>query len=384
MKYLKGQSGISLVEVLVAVAISGILLAGVVQIFLSTRQAYTTMDAASRLQEDGRFALNFIAGDLRETGYYGCNGRQLGADNLLTDAGATVNGFYRSDIVEPITGFEADTANGAWIPGPAGAGALAAAPAAVYGNLYSDILAVRIPLEEAFGLTNDVITGSSTFTLDVTNTDCNGIPEVGQVVVLSDCQGATVVQVDAVADDVACPNATARTVTLDGTLGNPGNATTSFSRDLGADLTEAYRMVTRVYYVDLNGDGVPALFRRTDTAAPVELVTGVEAMQVRYGVDTADPPGFANIYQDANTVNAANNWDSVVSARIGLLIRSVDAVKTTPEALQHCLLGDPMNDCAGGEGADSTNADNWTDTNDRFIHHVYTTTIVFRNRIPVL
>lgn len=382
MKGTRAQSGVSLVEVLVAVAISGILLAGVVQIFLSTRQAYTTMDAASRLQEDGRFALHFLSQDLRETGYYGCNGRQLAVDNLLNDAGATIDGFYRSDIHEPIMGFEADPANGTWIPNPAGAGALDAAPAAVYGNLYSDILAVRIPLEQAFALTTDVTAGSTQFTLNVANTDCNGIPEAGQVLVLSDCQGATVVQADAVADDVACPNAAARTVTLNGNLNNPGNATTSFSRDLGAGLTEAYRMVTRVYYVDLNGDGVPALFRRTDTEAPVELVTGVEAMQVRYGLDT-DDDGFANIYQDANTVNAGNDWDSVVAARLALLIRSVDAVKTTPEALQHCLLGDPMNNCAGGEGADSTNADNWTDTNDRFIHHVYTTTIVFRNRIPV-
>jgi type IV pilus assembly protein PilW len=182
------------------------------------------------------------------------------------------------------------------------------------------------------------------------------------------------------ADDVQCPSATTATVTLDGSLSNPGNDSTNIDRDLSTGLTEVYNMVTRVYYVDLNADGVPALFRRTDTAAPVELVTGVETMQIRYGVDT-DGDGFANLYRDADTVT---DWSAVVMVKVALLVRSVDPVKGTAEAMRHCLLGDPMSGCAGGEGADSINTDNWTDTNDAFLHQVYTSSIVFRNRIPVL
>ncbi|MDZ7752603.1 MAG: PilW family protein [Gammaproteobacteria bacterium] len=314
MKSAKTQSGVSLVEVLVAVAISGILLAGVVQIFLSTRQAYTTMDAASRLQEDGRFAINFLADELRRAGYYGCNSRQLG------------------DEAPDLEAFDTATSTG-------------------------DTLALRVPLTESFTLTADADT--TPFTVNVDR--CAGEPsddiQTGMDVVLADCRGAMILQ-DV---DVECPTAEEALITPTATLG----------RTFGANLTEVYRIATRVYYVDLNGDGVPALFRRTDTEAPMELVSGVETMAIRYGVDE-NGNGFANRY-----TNAPTEWENVVSVQIALLIRSIEPVKTSPEEppRPHCLLGDPMDDdCDGGTAINP---------NDRYMRHVYTTTIALRNRIPV-
>lgn len=63
------QRGLSIIELLVALALSMLLLTGVLQVFLSTRQTIATTDATARIQENGRFALGFIAQSARQAGY---------------------------------------------------------------------------------------------------------------------------------------------------------------------------------------------------------------------------------------------------------------------------------------------------------------------------
>lgn len=69
MTYSKAQAGLSIVELLVALVISMLLMTGVVQVFLASKQTYASNEAASRLQENGRFALEFIAQSARHAGY---------------------------------------------------------------------------------------------------------------------------------------------------------------------------------------------------------------------------------------------------------------------------------------------------------------------------
>lgn len=63
------QYGLSIVELLVALAISLLLMTGIIQVFLASKQTYASNEAASRLQENGRFALEFIAQSARHAGY---------------------------------------------------------------------------------------------------------------------------------------------------------------------------------------------------------------------------------------------------------------------------------------------------------------------------
>lgn len=65
----KSQHGLSIVELLVALVISLLLMTGVIQVFLASKQTYASNEAASRLQENGRFALEFIAQSARHAGY---------------------------------------------------------------------------------------------------------------------------------------------------------------------------------------------------------------------------------------------------------------------------------------------------------------------------
>ncbi|MBA4288527.1 MAG: hypothetical protein C0439_06025 [Pseudomonas sp.] len=63
------QIGLSIVELMVAMALGLLLMTGVVQVFLSSRQTYAANEAMSRMQENGRFALEFMARSARLAGY---------------------------------------------------------------------------------------------------------------------------------------------------------------------------------------------------------------------------------------------------------------------------------------------------------------------------
>lgn len=63
------QRGLTLVELMVAMAVSLLLLAGVIQIFLSSKQSYRLQEGFSRLQENGRFAVDVLTLNVRHAGF---------------------------------------------------------------------------------------------------------------------------------------------------------------------------------------------------------------------------------------------------------------------------------------------------------------------------
>lgn len=63
------QKGFSLVEIMLALTISLFLLAGFVQLFIGSKQTYRFSDGLSRLQENGRFAIDRLAFDIRMAGF---------------------------------------------------------------------------------------------------------------------------------------------------------------------------------------------------------------------------------------------------------------------------------------------------------------------------
>lgn len=63
------ERGFSLVELMIALVLGLVLLGGVIQVFLSSRQTYSANEAMSRMQENGRFALEFMARSARLAGY---------------------------------------------------------------------------------------------------------------------------------------------------------------------------------------------------------------------------------------------------------------------------------------------------------------------------
>jgi type IV pilus assembly protein PilW len=63
------QKGLTLLEVMVALTLGFFVIASILQIFFSTKQAYRLQDAISMLQENGRFSLDFLSRYIRMAGY---------------------------------------------------------------------------------------------------------------------------------------------------------------------------------------------------------------------------------------------------------------------------------------------------------------------------
>ena len=90
-----------------------------------------------------------------------------------------------------------------------------------------------------------------------------------------------------------------------------------------------------------------------------ELVTGVDGMQILYGVDTT-LDGAVDSYAPAS---AALPWAQVLSVRVSLLINSGTVVPGSP-AGPFVLLNAPA-----------------ITINDQLMRKVYTTTVSLRNRL---
>jgi type IV pilus assembly protein PilW len=72
MKNKTYQTGMTLIEIMIALLIGAFLLGGVLQIFISSKQTYRMQENLSRLQENGRFAMEFLSRDIRMAGYWDC------------------------------------------------------------------------------------------------------------------------------------------------------------------------------------------------------------------------------------------------------------------------------------------------------------------------
>ncbi|RJX75937.1 PilW family protein [Pseudomonas sp. LS-2] len=64
--------GFGLIEIMVALVLGLVVVAGIIQIFISTKTTYQTQNTAGRMQEDARFVLSKLMQEIRMTGMYGC------------------------------------------------------------------------------------------------------------------------------------------------------------------------------------------------------------------------------------------------------------------------------------------------------------------------
>src|SRR5688572_9551627 len=89
------QRGLSLIELMIAITLGLVLMAGVTQMFLSSQTVFHTQQAMSRIQENGRLGMAFMAKDIREAGYMGCLSDPTAIKNDLK----TANDFaYRMKV----------------------------------------------------------------------------------------------------------------------------------------------------------------------------------------------------------------------------------------------------------------------------------------------
>ena len=320
----KRQAGLSLVELMIAITLSLLLIAGVLQIFLSSKQTYATNNALSRVQESGRFAMEFLTQDIRNTGYKGqCLGQPLthGTIDILWRLDNPIEGW--NDITTKLPTHLTDTpVNG------------------------TDTLRIKFaagPKEIQAATTNTATNTSMSFGTNNTRVESNAITLVS----------------DAISCDLFRNSSTTSTAVA------KANATPAWTHAY-TGMTEVLALQNSTYYIRANNGRPNSLVRQrlgVVSGAPSwlpaeELVNGVQDMQILYGI-----AGANRQVTDYVTANNVTNWDNVVAVRINLLVVSADT-NVVPE-----------NQVISFNGANVTIA-------NRRLAQVFSTTIGIRNRLP--
>jgi type IV pilus assembly protein PilW len=352
----RSQRGLTLVEIMVALVIGLILMAGVIELFVGSKQTYTLHESMSRVQENGRFAIDQLSRDLRMAGHMGCANVPnmtlepsppatiLGPGRVRV-ALVTTPGSNTWNMQRAINGSHWD--GGGWVPALP-AGAAAALPG-------SDVFTLRGAGGRRLMLTGKnpgVPAGSGSEPLLI---PANSGYRQFDIVMVGECGRAAIFQITN--DDASIA---AGQLAHDVGVGVPGNATANLGGDFDQN-AEILSMSSRTYFIGTGASGEPALFQSINDAAAQELVEGVERMRVSYGVGAKAP---AN-YQTGDAVDAAGSWASVVSIRISLLLRSENNVTDASQAYTYTWDG-------GVEVLPP----------DRRLRQVFTTTVGLRSWLP--
>lgn len=70
----KNSKGFGLIELMIALALSLIVVLGVAQIFIAAKNTYVSQNTSAGMQEDARFALSKLIQEIRMVGMFGCLG----------------------------------------------------------------------------------------------------------------------------------------------------------------------------------------------------------------------------------------------------------------------------------------------------------------------
>ena len=341
--------GFSLIELMVSVTISLMVLVAVSYVFVASKRTYSVQDRLARVQENARFAIQFISRDLRMAGYSGCMDEVSSVNNTL-NTGFTFNPSVAIEGLENATGSWYPSGNTTAIPTNIKAGSDAIMLRMADPSL---LISVTRPMpNESAEINVSAVTGLA----------------ANDIVMISDCSSADVMQITAV------QTASSKIQHIPGGASSPGNATQRLSKQYKEN-AKVMRYVARSYYLknktDPNDPGktIPSLYMSENGGAEQELVEGVEDMQITYGVDT-DPAadGIPNSYRkpgDAG-LNTASEWSRVKSIRIAFLVRSIDDK-------------DYEVDARAGSNIDVNGKSFAIPANDKYQRRIFLTTIQLRN-----
>lgn len=342
--------GFSIIELMVAMTIGLLLLAGLFYIYFGAAQSSRLQGAVALMQTNVRYAFELMAVDIRMTGFTGS--QDANPSNVVNVAQSShlcplIDVFSNKDCNDgagPLLGHEntnpptvCTTAN----------------TTPCYRTGTDSLTVVRVDTERKYAL-------SAHASPDLTLKDwpSSNVPEAGEIFVVADYTHAAVFQVGSVTSG-------SKKVSY-GAGGDPGNTGTNLGAFRGGiNALGLYRLSGVSYYIGRNPAGEPALYRDTlshdsttkkATSTAEELVQGIEDMEITYGVDTsaddtpinpaATPPktttrlpllgdgnvdGYWTATQVTNGTNgsltmpagtAKDNWKRVLSVRIALTLVS--------------------------------------------------------------
>lgn len=312
MSHARQQAGMSLIELMVAVAIGLALLAGLSSLYVSTSKARTEFNKTSEQVENGRFALQSITRDIEMAGFYGRASLPLATSSYaLSDPCATAPasmGFSTSPLTVPLP-----------VYGPSLAATVPACLATTLPNMRAG----------AEVLTVSYVSGSATpadgnnYYLQRSGCETDSVP----LVYSNSASAFTLHNKAAVAG---------------------GTCSTSTSAELRKYVMRSYYVATCDVCSGAGADTTPTLKMAEFVNGAIQvssLVTGIEDVHYSYGIDV-DNNGSPDCYVDnpsdtsaapaacaaavaaaayAWTASATANWANVTAVRVNLLSRNLDS-----------------------------------------------------------
>lgn len=331
---MKQQQGLSLVELMIAITLGLVLMAGVVQMFVSSKTVYTTQQNMTRIQETGRLAIEFLSRDLRMAGNMGCfREDQVNKTKILDNPNLSIDGLY-GNFKEFVRGY----------PSSSDLTGVQQAYLGKTAKADTNLLTVRYanPIPRIINAPNTNLT-LQVYTADqVNSSNCVDGLCVGEAAVVSSCFKARLFKVSALSS-----SGTALTVSHAddwAIASSPGNSYSS---------GELLRMNAATYFIADGASGAPSLWLKLNEKPAVEILEGVE--KVVYKFATYDN----RVYRTADLLGV-NDWAKITSVRIFVVTRSIDN-NSVPEPQPYVLDGET------------------TTPTDKYMRQVFTATVALRS-----
>lgn len=349
------QTGLSLIELLVALALTSALILGIFTVYMDSNRSSQLANSLARVQESGRIAFDVMARDMRMVGFQGCADPRDVVLNVIANNPPTSD-FFASNL----RGWE--VTNGNWAAGTEFDGTTIESRAVIG----SDVVAVQRGSTVDIELTGNMSADNAN--IQVTGDDV-GVFGQNDILLISDCESADLFRIS------SNPSS--------GTYAHANNVnTTNRLSQAYTESAQVFQFSSSVYFVgdtgrnDVNGNDIRALYRGnnnlSNTATPSfrvdELVEGVESMQIEYGEVVAG--GNIN-YRTANNVA---DMSKVLALRIGLLVSNAENAVRAADTDSYEMPGATIVPVTGaGAGA-------VTHPEDQRLRRVFTTTVMLRNR----
>ncbi len=312
--------GLSLVEMMISLATGSVLILGVIQLYGANADTYRLVMGGSRMQESAMFALDFIGRDIRRAGYRGCAPAGEPAW-WIADPGALP---YEYDLLLGVQGYDA-AGGDSWSPSLDDVSDRHEGSVADFGIPKEDIVPgtdvltlrhvvqqdLEIKLVEAMATANEPMRVYA---------PVNGAAGLGfdeqRLVFISDCEKAAIVRITDIAEVANAPQIT---------LGHDPGLAVGGGFEAGSVVAG---IETHVYYIaqgaghNLSGDAPLSLWQKSGASRPMELVEGIEDLQVLFGVST-DGDRTPDQYV---TADAVTDWRGVTIIQVTVVANSVDDV----------------------------------------------------------
>ena len=317
------QRGITLIEMMVAITVGLILLAGIIQLFVSNKQAYRIQEGINVQNENSRYALNQLEYSIRMAGHWGgAKPASVAVETTKPATDCTQSPVLKNNdptlaVAHGIEGFDG-----------ANASPLDCIPAADY-RVGTDVLMLRYAGADR-----------------VSDARVKNFP-ARQFVRARSAGGA---------DIFDGADFEARYATVGGS--GPPDVRVPTPADDNKDLIANYAANAEIYFIrncasqaqgnatacDAADDTTPTLARlvlRDGVMVQEDVVAGVEQFQVIYGVDD-DGDRSPNRYVDATKVKAGTGgpeWAKVVDTRVSLVLRNGERDVTFKDEKTYLLYG---------------------------------------------